>query len=120
MLQFLLNVVLGFSGNAGGFYLAYVYITNINKGSSPFLLLPSILFISVGIYFLVKASNKSASGFVKAPESLAPHETPGKGFSDVLKENDKLAQKWNQTEQLRTQLKMLQVSAEEKASGENQ
>lgn len=112
MLKLLLKIILGFGGTLGGFYLAYLYVKGLEHGSNPLLLISAILLVSVGVYFLIKASSSSVVGVAKAKPEVQ-QTTSNQGFSEMLKRNNELESKWARTAQLRDQLKVLQVSAEE-------
>lgn len=106
--------ILGFFTTIGGFYIAYMYLKGEEQGSTPLLLLPAAILIGLGIFFLIKAGKTSVTGVAKAKNNPGGMEhTPHEGFADMLKRNNELESKWARTAQLKDQLKVLQLSAED-------
>lgn len=112
MLRVLAMTFLGLVTEVTGFFLAYFYITGIDLGRTPLLLIPSFGCIALGVYLLLRAGASDATVITKAkiPE-LKPEKNPTKGLGSVLERNNSLSSEWNKTEDQRTKLKLLQASA---------
>jgi hypothetical protein len=94
---------------SSGFYLAYYYVVGVDAGTSPLLLVLSIILIVVGVYYLLKAGKSDDTVTVKVKKAeLAISE--GKN----LKRNNDLVKQWKKTMDQRDRLKLLEMSGETK------
>lgn len=93
---------------AGGFYIAYIYLHGIDNGTSPLLLIPSILFIAGGIFFLIQASKSNASVIAKGGEMPQPQSK--ETLADILERNSQIINQWEKNSQMRDKLKVVQTA----------
>ena len=98
-----------------GFYLAYIYIRGIDQGSSPLLLIPVAILILGGTTLLMYLSRAIAHTKEKNTHTTEVHDE-SKGLATLLKKNNDLTHQWKRITVLREKLRMMQLSAEEKAT----
>ncbi len=117
------KLLLGFLSSGIGFPVAFLYFTNI-EGSTPLLLGVSAPLIFAGVYFLGGAAANGVSkltGISTGSDNKAATETTGVsggGLNDVLQKNNKIINEWSKTNQVKSELEILEMSAaaEENAS----
>ena len=113
----MLKIILGvtsaiFSCLCAG-YFAYLYISGMDEGHSPMLLVPSAFLIGIGVYALFKVIKIiQSSKNVNAVDALALEGVPASGGDSgkILQRNNKLIQDYTKTEKTQDQLKMLQAA----------
>lgn len=106
ILQTLLGLVLG----AAGVALGYFYVNGLSQGSSPLLLIASVILAGGGGYFLYRAGNGNlnpSKALENAPSAVASE--PGR----LIERNSKLVSEWAKTTEAEAKLKMLKMRAEE-------
>ncbi|HZE87005.1 MAG TPA: hypothetical protein VE090_02245 [Methylomirabilota bacterium] len=113
MLRILSFTFLGLLLAVVGFYLAYFYITGVNDGKSPLLLIPSLALVAFGIWLLLQAGKSDAMVVTKGKiTTTKSNENKEKGgLENVLQKNSAMTADWEKTENQRTQLKLLEASA---------
>lgn len=109
MIKVISKTFLGLLISGLGFYLAYFYLTEMDKGLTPLILIPSGFLIILGVYLLIRAG-KSDVTIVKKPD-LNESSTVKKGLADTLIKNNELSSKWAKTVEKRDRLKLLEISA---------
>lgn len=110
MKKVLLFTFLGFAAFVAGMAVAFIYFQGVQKGTtSPFLLIPAVLVVGVGVFFLFKAGRIDTQkvAFKENQELSEGISTDG-----LITKNNKLVAEWNKTNEARDKLKMIQVSAD--------
>lgn len=108
-------MLLGFLSSGIGFPVAFIYFTNI-EGSSPVLLGVSLPLVIGGIYFLGTAAANGVSKLTGISsgtneQAVAPTNQAGGGLNDVLQKNNKIIGEWAKTNQVKSELEILEMSA---------
>lgn len=108
MKKILLETFIGIVLCGFGIYVGYLYITGINNGSNPVLLVLSIILIGVGVFSLYKASTYDDT-IIQKPTVDTTAQTPAT-TSKILERNNQLTSQWKKTIEQRDKLKMLQIA----------
>jgi hypothetical protein len=105
------KAILGLIITLLGVYVAYYYITNLEKTSFLILLL-SLVIISFGIFILVHVGKSGDTIFVDFEktknEEIKAVSTTGENFVD---KNAKLSEDWAKTVEKKDKLKSLKIAA---------
>jgi len=114
MLSVILKTLLGLLISALGFFLGYFYLSEMEKGCTPLLLVPAFFLICLGVYILIKAGNSEETVIKKSDMSLAKDKA---GLVDVFNKNNALSSKWAKTVEKRDRLKLLEISGAAEEQG---
>lgn len=104
MKKVLLGTFIGFLLFIAGLYVGYITIENIKSGGSPFLIVGSIILCSAGMFILFRAGRLDTFKSKFAPTST------GLSGKSILEKNQKIIKDWNETNQKRDKLKMLEAA----------
>lgn len=115
------GIFLGILLSVTGFYIAYIYIKNIDNGSNPILLVLSTLVVGVGVYILLRMGKSDATVGVVKEET--DKEILEKGASaatskSILERNNELSEEWTKTVEHRDRLKVLEIAEGAKEEAE--
>jgi hypothetical protein len=111
MLKVILKTLLGLLVTGFGFFLAYFYITEAEKGLNALIIIPSIILICVGVYLLIRAGKSDATVIQKAKLQEDAVKRDKAGLEAMLKKNNDLSSQWSKTVDKRDRLKLLEISA---------
>ena len=113
MKKVLLFTLLGFALFAGGIGIAFLYFQGAKDGtSSALLLIPAILLGGAGAFFLFKAGRIDTQKVVFKENQEQSKDISKEG---LITKNNKLVVEWNETNEHRDKLKMLELSANEQS-----
>lgn len=105
MAKRLLFTFLGFLLVGVGFFLGYLGLLGIERDGNVIFLIPAFPLIGAGIFLLYKAGRMETAK-LKFKE-LAPTDIKG---GNVVDRNNKMAAEWNNTNNMRDKLKVVQAS----------
>lgn len=109
MLKIIAGVFLGIllftAGTASFFY----YLTSIDKGLSPFLLLLPIIMFAGGGYIFYKTSLLNMFTD-KASKEINTAEANDDGFQTILEKNNRISEEWSMTVENKEKLRMLEMA----------
>lgn len=114
MLRIFLKTIAGLCLTIGGLYIGYIYISGIDTGSSPFLLIPCILCVAVGVFLLVRAGKADDSIIAKAKSISQPGGSSN--LEDRLKMNNEINSQWGKINDDKNKLRLLEIAANEQSS----
>ena len=106
MKKILLGSLLGLIFLGGGLVVGYIGILGMRDGGSPLMLFGGILLFCVGMVVLYKAGRIDA---YKSKIADVPVGTKPTGAS-ILEKNSKIVNEWNETNNKRDKLKMLEAA----------
>jgi hypothetical protein len=106
MKKILLGSLLGLLLLVGGLVVGYLGIVNMRDGGAPFILFGGILLFGIGMFVLYKAGRIDAfkSKIAEVPVSGKPTG------QSILEKNSKIVNEWNETNNKRDKLKMLEAA----------
>ena len=114
MLKIILMTIMGLCITLIGFYIAFFYVTGIDQGRSPWLLLLTPIFVAIGVYLLLQAGKLDDSVVAKAKID----KSEKKVSVSILERNNKLSDEWSKTVDARDRLKLLEMSAKAKETSD--
>ncbi len=106
MKKIILGSLLGLFLLGGGLVVGYIGILGMRDGGNPILLLLGLLLFCVGMFVLYKAGRIDA---FKSKIAETPIGAKPKGES-ILEKNSKIVNEWNETNNKRDKLKMLEAA----------
>lgn len=108
MKNVIFKTLLGFAICICGFTIAFISMSGLKDGGSPWLILLSIPLIALGVFFIFQAGridiNKS-----KLEKNQPVVDSTGK--ESILEKNNKLVSEWIKTSEARDKLKILEIAA---------
>jgi hypothetical protein len=117
MLMVFLKTILGMTFLITGFGIAYSYLSNMDNGSSPLLLIPSLCIVILGIFMLMRAG-KSDETVILKPKKSAEDQLGNTGIkkATLIRRNNAISEEWARSVEKRDKMKLLKIaaSAEEK------
>ena len=114
MLKVIVKTISGMFFVAMGIGIIYFYLTHIDNGSSPLLLIASFCTIIVGIFILVNAgkSDETVIQKQKFPSDNQAEEAR-KQSVNLIERNNAITQDWLKSSEKRDKLKLLEMAANE-------
>lgn len=106
MKKIILGSLLGLLLLGGGLVLGYIGLTGLNDGGNPVMLLGGLGLFGVGMFVLFKAGRMDA---FKSKIADMPINSKPNGQS-ILEKNSKIVNEWNETNNKRDKLKMLEAA----------
>lgn len=105
MKKVLLGTFVGFILFGAGLYIGYLAIGAIKNGATPFLILGSVILCGAGMFVLYRAGRLDTFKTKFAP--ITPKENGGQS---ILAKNQEIIKDWNDTNNKRDKLKMLEAA----------
>jgi hypothetical protein len=105
MLKVLLFTFIGLASTGSGVFLSYL---SINK---PFLLIPSVPLLIIGIFLIIKASRKNEQLLIN--EDTSPLLPPQNfdNFKNIAEKNNQIVHEWIKESENKDKLKILEIAA---------
>ena len=117
MMQIILQAILGSILSVGGVYVMYLYITTINANNNIFLLIGSIVLLSVAVFLFIRAGKSDKMFMSKMPPIKPLEDAPESAtLADRLQKNNEMMGEWKKTNQTKDRLRMLEMSAAAESS----
>ncbi|HVZ12697.1 MAG TPA: hypothetical protein VG965_06740 [Patescibacteria group bacterium] len=96
------------------------YVMGVGDGSSFLLLIAGIVLVTIGAFLLVKGANSEGKMDFSAPISASSDQTPITGGQGAFSRNSQLVTEWTKTNEMKDKLRILEISANAEAGGEDQ
>jgi hypothetical protein len=109
MLKIMTLTILALLLTFAGLYLCYLYISGLDQGTTPLILIPALILLITGTFLLFRAG-KSDATVLSQPHTTAT--IPPANLENTLQKNNALMAEWNKTNDTREKLKLLQAAAQ--------
>jgi hypothetical protein len=109
MKRILLQTILGIFCSFSGLFLGYIFLSGLDKGGNPLLIIPSVFLTGIGVYFLLRAGKSDDTVIAKLDEKDL--QMPITAAAGSLQKKNEMVNHWNKTMENRDRLKLLEVSA---------
>lgn len=107
MVKTLLKAFLGILFTAAGMFFSYMVLKSLNTGFNYLYLFLTILFVTLGVIVLAKASKSYQ--WVSTVETDTEEVGPVEKHKSIIEQNRELANDWANTNLVRDRLKLLKA-----------
>lgn len=111
MKKILTEIILGFLCILLGMYVGYIYLSGLTNGGNLLLFCLSIVFIGIGIFFLIRSGKSDDTVIAKPDITTSINDDVTVQSNSLLKRNSDLISQWRKTDEQKNRLKILQISA---------